>query len=128
MQIIETAMRRSRTVIMTLAVIFIAGVVTYVTVPKEAEPDLKRVFSYQTTPHATREQGFNGDMLVGKLKPVYVSCDQRLSDQYKAPAVRNVPRQPFDGGAVPLTGVARAYRHPGSNGNPFARTLADNGI
>ena len=40
MQVIETAMRRSRTVVMSLAVIIVAGVMTYVSVPKEAEPDI----------------------------------------------------------------------------------------
>jgi multidrug efflux pump len=44
-------MRRSRTVIMTLAVIVIAGVVTYVTVPKEAEPDLNIPFIYVSMTH-----------------------------------------------------------------------------
>jgi multidrug efflux pump len=51
MQIIETAMRRSRTIIMTLAVIIVAGVVTYVTVPKEAEPDLNIPFIYVSITH-----------------------------------------------------------------------------
>ncbi len=51
MQIIESAMRRSRTVIMSLAVIIIAGVVTYVTVPKEAEPDLNIPFIYVSMTH-----------------------------------------------------------------------------
>ena len=36
MQIIETAMSRSRTVILSLIVILVAGVVAYVTIPKEA--------------------------------------------------------------------------------------------
>jgi multidrug efflux pump len=39
-QLIDTAMQRSRTVIMSLAVIIISGVVTYINVPKEAEPDI----------------------------------------------------------------------------------------
>lgn len=44
-------MRRSRTVIMSLAVIIIAGVVTYVNVPKEAEPDLNIPIVYVSMTH-----------------------------------------------------------------------------
>jgi multidrug efflux pump len=44
-------MRRSRTVIMTLAVIIVAGIVTYITVPKEAEPDLNIPFIYVSITH-----------------------------------------------------------------------------
>ena len=51
MQIIESAMRRSRTVIMSLAVIIVAGVVTYVNVPKEAEPDLNIPIIYVSMTH-----------------------------------------------------------------------------
>lgn len=51
MQLIETAMSRSRTVIMSLAVIIIAGLVTYVNVPKEAEPDLNIPIIYVSMTH-----------------------------------------------------------------------------
>ena len=51
MQLIESAMRRSRTVIMSLAVIIIAGVVTYVSAPKEAEPDLNIPIIYVRMTH-----------------------------------------------------------------------------
>ena len=51
MQIIETAMRRARTVIMSLAVIIIAGVVTYANAPKEAEPDLNIPIVYVSITH-----------------------------------------------------------------------------
>ena len=51
MQIIESAMRRSRTVIMSLAVIIIAGVVTYANAPKEAEPDLNIPIVYVSITH-----------------------------------------------------------------------------
>jgi multidrug efflux pump len=50
-QIIETAMRRSRTVIMSLAVIIIAGIVTYASVPKEAEPDINIPIVYVSMTH-----------------------------------------------------------------------------
>jgi multidrug efflux pump len=50
-QIIESAMRRSRTVIMSLAVIVIAGVVTYANAPKEAEPDLNIPIVYVSITH-----------------------------------------------------------------------------
>ena len=51
MQIIESAMRRSRTVIMSLAVIIIAGIVTYANAPKEAEPDLNIPIVYISITH-----------------------------------------------------------------------------
>ena len=51
MRIIETAMRRSRTVIMSLAVIIVAGIVTYANVPKEAEPDLNIPIVYVSMKH-----------------------------------------------------------------------------
>jgi len=51
MQIIESAMRRSRTVIMSLAVIIVAGVITYANVPKEAEPDLNIPIVYVSMTH-----------------------------------------------------------------------------
>ncbi len=44
-------MRRSRTVILTLAVIIVAGVATYIAVPKEAEPDLNIPFIYVSMTH-----------------------------------------------------------------------------
>ena len=51
MQIIETAMSRSRTVILSLLVILIAGVVAYVTIPKEAEPDIEIPVIYINISH-----------------------------------------------------------------------------
>jgi len=51
MQIIESAMRRSRTVVMTLVVIIVAGVVTYNSVPKEAEPDINIPMIYVSMTH-----------------------------------------------------------------------------
>jgi multidrug efflux pump len=41
MQIIESAMLRSRTVMLSLAVVLIGGLTAYVTIPKEAEPDIE---------------------------------------------------------------------------------------
>ncbi len=41
MQIIESAMSRSRTVLLSLAVVLFAGVTAYLTIPKEAEPDIE---------------------------------------------------------------------------------------
>ena len=51
MQVIESAMRRSRTVVMSLAVIIVAGVMTYVSVPKEAEPDINIPMVYVNMTH-----------------------------------------------------------------------------
>ena len=51
MQIIESAMLRSRTVLMSLAVIIIAGIVTYAGAPKEAEPDLNIPIVYISITH-----------------------------------------------------------------------------
>ncbi len=41
MQVIETVMSRSRTVLLSLAVVLIAGLYAYLTIPKEAEPDVE---------------------------------------------------------------------------------------
>jgi len=41
LQIIESAMSRSRTVLLSLAVVLIGGLVAYQTIPKEAEPDIE---------------------------------------------------------------------------------------
>ena len=46
MQVIETAMSRSRTVVLSLVVVLFAGVVAYLTIPKEAEPDIEIPFIY----------------------------------------------------------------------------------
>ncbi|MDH3440462.1 MAG: efflux RND transporter permease subunit, partial [Gammaproteobacteria bacterium] len=51
MQVIETAMRRSRTVVLSLAVIIVAGVMTYISVPKEAEPDINIPMIYVSMTH-----------------------------------------------------------------------------
>jgi multidrug efflux pump len=51
MQIIETAMSRSRTVILSLVVILVAGVVAYATIPKEAEPDIEIPVIYINISH-----------------------------------------------------------------------------
>ncbi|MGY8794229.1 MAG: efflux RND transporter permease subunit, partial [Woeseiales bacterium] len=44
-------MKRSRTVIMSLVTIIIAGVVTYINVPKEAEPDINIPMIYVSMTH-----------------------------------------------------------------------------
>ncbi|HNP34523.1 MAG TPA: efflux RND transporter permease subunit [Woeseiaceae bacterium] len=41
MHIIESAIARSRTVIVTLVVVLVAGLYAYLTIPKEAEPDIE---------------------------------------------------------------------------------------
>ena len=41
MRVIEAAMSRSRTVLLALAVVLIAGLYAYLTIPKEAEPDIE---------------------------------------------------------------------------------------
>lgn len=51
MRVIETAMHRSRTVVLSLAVIIVAGVMTYVSVPKEAEPDINIPMIYVSMTH-----------------------------------------------------------------------------
>jgi multidrug efflux pump len=52
MQIIDAAMSRSRTVILGLVSVLIAGVITYVTIPKEAEPDIEIPIIYVYIEHA----------------------------------------------------------------------------
>ena len=51
MQIIETAMSRSRTVLLSLAVVLVAGVIAYLTIPKEAEPDIEIPMIYVHITH-----------------------------------------------------------------------------
>ncbi len=51
MNIIESAMSRSRTVLMSLGAILIAGIITYVSAPKEAEPDIEIPFIYVSMTH-----------------------------------------------------------------------------
>ena len=41
MQVIESAMSRSRTVLLSLAIVLIGGLFAYLTIPKEAEPDIE---------------------------------------------------------------------------------------
>jgi len=46
MQVIESAMSRSRTVLLSLAVVLIGGLTAYLTIPKEAEPDIEIPIMY----------------------------------------------------------------------------------
>ena len=46
MQVIDTAMSRSRTVMLSLLVLLAGGVMAYMTIPKEAEPDVEIPFIY----------------------------------------------------------------------------------
>jgi multidrug efflux pump len=45
-QVIESAMSRSRTVLLSLAVVLIGGLAAYLTIPKEAEPDIEIPIMY----------------------------------------------------------------------------------
>jgi multidrug efflux pump len=51
MGIIELAMLRSRTVVLSLLVVLVGGVVAYVTIPKEAEPDIEIPIIYVSIVH-----------------------------------------------------------------------------
>ncbi len=51
MDVIELAMLRSRTVVLSLLVILIGGVVAYTTIPKEAEPDIEIPVVYVSIEH-----------------------------------------------------------------------------
>jgi len=51
MQLIEAAMARSRTVILGLIVILVAGMYAYLTIPKEAEPDIEIPLIYVQMTH-----------------------------------------------------------------------------
>ncbi len=51
MQVIERAMMRSRTVVLSLLVILIGGIVAYLTIPKEAEPDIEIPIAYVSIEH-----------------------------------------------------------------------------
>jgi len=51
MDVIELAMRRSRTVVLSLLVVLIGGLVAYATIPKEAEPDIEIPIVYVSIEH-----------------------------------------------------------------------------
>jgi len=51
MNIVELAMRRSRTVVLSLLVVLIGGMVAYLTIPKEAEPDIEIPIIYVSIEH-----------------------------------------------------------------------------
>ncbi len=51
MQVIERAMMRSRTVVLSLLVILVGGIVAYTTIPKEAEPDIEIPLVYVSIEH-----------------------------------------------------------------------------
>jgi len=51
MNIIQSAMSRSRTVLLSLGVILVAGMMTYVNAPKEAEPDIEIPIIYISMTH-----------------------------------------------------------------------------
>ena len=51
MEIIEAAMSRSRTVILSLLVVLVGGVIAYNTIPKEAEPDIEIPIIYVHIKH-----------------------------------------------------------------------------
>jgi len=51
MKIIESAATHSRTVLLSLAVILVAGVITYASAPKEAEPDVEIPLIYISMKH-----------------------------------------------------------------------------
>ena len=51
MQVIESAMGRARTVVLSLGVILLAGIVTYANAPKEAEPDIEIPIIYISITH-----------------------------------------------------------------------------
>ncbi len=52
--IIDAALSRSRTMLTLLVMILIAGVITYVTIPKESSPDITIPIIYVSVGH----QGF----------------------------------------------------------------------
>jgi len=51
MDIIRLAMLRSRTVVLSLLVVLIGGIVAYMTIPKEAEPDIEIPVIYVSVEH-----------------------------------------------------------------------------
>ncbi|MEM9063846.1 MAG: efflux RND transporter permease subunit, partial [Pseudomonadota bacterium] len=51
MKVIDSAIARSRTVLMSLTVILVAGILTYANAPKEAEPDIEIPIIYISMTH-----------------------------------------------------------------------------
>ena len=51
MEVIDSAMSRSRTVVLSLIVVLVAGIYAYLTIPKEAEPDIEIPIIYVSISH-----------------------------------------------------------------------------
>ena len=51
MRVIDAALKRNRTLLLTLAGILVAGIITYVSIPKEAEPDIDIPYIYVSMSH-----------------------------------------------------------------------------
>ena len=49
--IIDAALQRSRAILLLLALVLVAGTVTYITIPKEADPDVAIPIIYVSIPH-----------------------------------------------------------------------------
>jgi len=66
--IIDTALNRSRVVLLGLALILVAGLVAYIEIPKEAEPDVNIPFVYVSISHAGISPGDAERLLVRPME------------------------------------------------------------
>jgi len=89
MQIIDAAMARSRTVILGLITVLIAGVVTYVTIPKEAEPDIEIPIIYVYIQHDGISPEDAARLLVRPMEQEIRSIE----------GIKEMVAEAFDGGA-----------------------------
>ncbi|NOR35242.1 MAG: AcrB/AcrD/AcrF family protein, partial [Woeseiaceae bacterium] len=89
MQIIDAAMARSRTVVLGLISILIAGVITYVTIPKEAEPDIEIPIIYVYIEHVGISPEDAERLLVRPMEQEIRSIE----------GIKEVVAEAFEGGA-----------------------------
>ena len=72
MTLIDRALNRSRTVIATLLLILVSGVVAFIEIPKEAEPDVNIPIVYVSLHHEGIHSGPRRDC--GSTPEVLVCC------------------------------------------------------
>ncbi len=109
-RLIDTAIGHTRTVLSTLVLVLIAGTYAYVTVPKEAEPDINIPQLYVNVSHEGISPEDAERLLI---KPI----EQQLRDIEGKPSVSSA--------AVPLSQMTRLF--PSLAAARFTRTAMTTG-
>jgi multidrug efflux pump len=89
MQLIDAAMARCRTVILGLIIVLIAGVTAYVTIPKEAEPDIEIPIIYVYIQHDGISPEDSERLLIRPMEQEIRSIE----------GIKEMIAEAFDGGA-----------------------------